>query len=204
MFCFYPIFLFQLFPEYLGYNRKVNIIKEQKKFFMAEIKRHQETLDVLNPRDFIDVYLAAIESGENDALTMEDLAVAIGDMFVAGTETSSTTLKWTLLYLCLHQDIQDKCRDEIKHVLGANERCKMSHLTSLPYTLATITEIQRVARVAPSSLLHKTSSPTTIEGYNFPAKSVFTANLSHITHDPSIIKDPHYFNPQRWIGQDGR
>jgi len=108
------------------------------------------------------------------------------------------------LYLCLHQDVQDECRNEIKHVLGASERCKMSHLTSLPYTLATITEIQRVARVAPSSLLHKTSSPTTIEGYNFPAKSVFAANLSHITHDPSIIKDPHYFNPQRWIGQDGR
>ena len=34
----------------------------------------------------------------------------IYDFFVAGTETSSTTLKWILLYLSLHQEVQHRAR----------------------------------------------------------------------------------------------
>ena len=67
-----------------------------------------------------------------------------------------------------------------------------------------ITEIQRVARVAPTSLLHRTTAPTTVGSYNFPQGSLFVANLSFITHDHKVISDPHVFDPDRWIGPDGR
>ena len=98
---------------------------------MAEIKKHQDTLDESCPRDYIDMYLIGMKS--NKALTLEDLAVSLGDMFVAGTETSSTTLKWTLMYLCLHPDVQTKCREEIRRELDT-ERYRMSDLPRLPYT----------------------------------------------------------------------
>ena len=74
-------------------------------------------MDESSPRDFIDVYLIAMKNEENESLTMGDLAVVMGDMFIAGTETSSTTLKWILLYLCLYPEIQSKCREEINKVL---------------------------------------------------------------------------------------
>lgn len=38
------------------------------------------------------------------------------DLFLAGTETTSTTLNWMILYLIRHQDIQQKCRNEIHKV----------------------------------------------------------------------------------------
>ena len=193
-----------MFPVYTGYGRRVEIIKDQKKFWLSEIKRHQETLDESSPRDFIDVYLIAMKNEENESLTMGDLAVVMGDMFIAGTETSSTTLKWILLYLCLYPEIQNKCREEINKVLDKNSRFNMSQATSLPYTMATITEIQRVARVAPMSLLHATRTTTNIGEFTFPPGSLFVANLSHISHDPEMMKDPHVFNPERWIGTDGR
>ena len=98
---------------------------------MAEIKKHQDTLDETCPRDYIDMYLIGMKT--NKALTLEDLAVSLGDMFVAGTETSSTTLKWTLMYLCLYQDVQTKCRDEIRRELDT-QRFQMSDLPRLPYT----------------------------------------------------------------------
>ena len=40
----------------------------------------------------------------------------ICDLFMAGTETVSTTLSWMLVYLIRNQDIQDKCRAEIHKV----------------------------------------------------------------------------------------
>ena len=57
-------------------------------------------------QDFIDVYLAEQEKVEE--LNILDLTACVHDFFVAGTETSSTTLKWILLYLILHQDVQDR------------------------------------------------------------------------------------------------
>ena len=193
-----------MFPNLTGYGRKVEAIDIQKDFWLAEIQRHQETLDESNPRDFIDVYLTAMKSEDNEALTFEDLVVVMGDMFIAGTETTSTTLKWILLYLCLHPDIQNKCREEIHKVIGLDRRFQVSQAVHLPYTMATISEIQRASRIAPTSLIHATTKATNIGEYNFPKGSLFVANLSFISHDPLFIKDPKVFDPQRWIGQDGK
>ena len=193
-----------MFPKTTGYGRRVEIITEQKKFFMEEIRKHKETIDELNPRDFIDVYLTEMKTTANEHLTIEDLVIGIYDMFMAGTETSSTTLKWILLYLVLHQDIQDKCRKEIHSVIGQETRFELSMLSSLPYTTAVVTEIQRVSRVAPTSLFHTTTAPTTVGPYKFPKGSAFLANISFISHDPEFFPDPHTFKPDRWIGSDGK
>ena len=76
-------------------------------------------------------------------------------------------------------------------------------LPSLPYVQATITEVQRVARVAPMSLIHSTTDVTKVGDYVFPKGSRFAANLSFITNDDNFRK-PGVFNPDRWIGLDGK
>ena len=76
-------------------------------------KRHQDTHDPESPQDFIDVYLAEQEKVEE--LNILDLTACIHDFFVAGTETLSTTLKWILLNLTLHQHVQDRLSWPILH-----------------------------------------------------------------------------------------
>ena len=62
-----------------------------------------------NPRDFIDVYLNEIEKdSEDNTFNKEDLAVCMMDFFAAGTDTTSATMKWIVLYLTLYQDVQDR------------------------------------------------------------------------------------------------
>ena len=89
-------------------------------------------------------------------------------------------------------------------MLGPEGRCGMSQLVSLSYTMATITEVQRVARVAPMTLLHSLDKSTVVEDYTYPAGSLFTVNLSWITNDPNNFEKPSEFNPLRWLGQDGK
>merc|ERR1711874_685886 len=101
----------------------------QKDYFMKIINEHEETYDEENPRDFIDAYLAEIKGQKAEKLySKEELAVCILDLISAGTETTSNTLKLIVLYLTLHQDIQDRCREEILSVLG-DSSCQVSDMS---------------------------------------------------------------------------
>ena len=69
----------------------------------------------------------------DEGLNTDDLTMNLFDFLIAGTETSSTTLKWLVLYLTLHQEVQDRCRGEIREVIGDN-KCCMEDIARLPYT----------------------------------------------------------------------
>ena len=105
----YPLSLSRTFPRLTGYEERVSLIDNQKDYFKKTIKEHEETLDENHSRDFIDVYLnEATKGSKQDNFNTEDLGSIMMDFFLAGTETSSTTLKWIVLYLTLHQDVQNK------------------------------------------------------------------------------------------------
>ena len=165
------------------------------------MEEHRATLDRENPRDFIDVYLTAME--EDEGLTMADLAISLYDFLLAGTETSSTTLKWLVLYLTIHQEVQARCREEIVRVIGANS-CRLEDIPSLPYTQATVAETHRLAAIAPLALAHQTRGRVEVEGFTFPPNSAFMSNLQFIMRDPNTFKNPGTFSPERFIGEDGR
>ena len=54
-------------------------------------------------------------------LSMNSLAAQVFVFFVAGFETSSTTMMFCLYELSLHQDIQDRLREEIDVVLQKHD-----------------------------------------------------------------------------------
>ena len=66
-------------------------------------------MDSEHQRDYIDAFLNEMNANEVDSnFSKKDLAASMLDFLAAGTETSSTTLKWIVLYLTLYQDVQDK------------------------------------------------------------------------------------------------
>ena len=64
---------------------------------------------------------------------------------------------------------------------------------------ATISEVQRVACVAPLSLAHRTLSPTNVEGFTFPTGSVFFANLTSMMKNSNFFPQPEAFKPERFL-----
>ena len=166
-----------------------------------QIDKHRATLNKESPRDFIDVYLIAME--EDEGLNMDDLAISLFDFLLAGTETSATTLKWLVLYLTIHQEVQARCREEIVRVIGAHT-CRLEDIPSLPYTQATVAETHRLAAIGPLALTHRTRRWVEVEGFTFPPNSAFMSNLQFIMRDPNNFQHPETFNPERFIGEDGR
>ena len=95
------------------------------------------------------------------------LYIALMDLWSAGMETTATTMEWALLYMATHPDVQQKVAHEIDTAIG-DRRVTVADRLRMPYTAATITEVQRCANIIPIWLQHATQSDVTIGGYLIP------------------------------------
>uniref|UniRef100_A0A8C3XUU1 Cytochrome P450 2U1 n=1 Tax=Chelydra serpentina TaxID=8475 RepID=A0A8C3XUU1_CHESE len=81
-------------------------------FLKKIIAQHRDTLHRENPRDFIDMYLLQVEeerkSNSESSFNEDYLFFIIGDLFIAGTDTTTNTLLWCLLYMSLYPEVQGK------------------------------------------------------------------------------------------------
>lgn len=90
-------------------------------FFMKVVKdtvRYREENNIQR-NDFMDLLIKIKNNGNvDDTLTVEEIAAQALLFFLAGFETSSTTLTYCLYELAINQNIQEKARSEIRRVLG--------------------------------------------------------------------------------------
>lgn len=78
------------------------------------------------PRDFIDVYLAALENPYRKPSFSEEAMMAVCmDLFSGGAESVSNTLAFCVLYLVLYPEWQEKVFQEVDSVLGKEGRPRL-------------------------------------------------------------------------------
>ncbi|XP_008148480.2 cytochrome P450 2U1 [Eptesicus fuscus] len=177
-------------------------------FLRRMIKEHRESLDAENPRDFIDMYLLHVDeekkNNSNSSFNEDYLLYIISDLFIAGTDTTTNSLLWCLLYMSLNPDIQGKVHEEIDRVIGADRVPSFTDKAQMPYTEATIMEVQRLTMVVPLSIPHMTSAKTVLQGYTIPKGTVILPNLWAVHRDPAIWEKPDDFNPNRFLDDQGQ
>uniref|UniRef100_A0A8C4TJN3 Cytochrome P450, family 2, subfamily V, polypeptide 1 n=1 Tax=Erpetoichthys calabaricus TaxID=27687 RepID=A0A8C4TJN3_ERPCA len=180
-------------PGSLPCSKKLLVVE----FLRSEIEEHKKDWDPAAPRDFIDCYLEEIEMVTNLSYTLLDL-------FVAGTETTSTTLRWALLYLMKYQDVQEKVQKEIDAVLGRDQPPSMQDRTNLPYTDAVIHEIQRMADIVPLNMARKADEEFSLGGCIIPKNTTVLVNLNSVLFDEEEWDDPFTFKPERFLDANGK
>ncbi|XP_040274318.1 cytochrome P450 2U1 [Bufo bufo] len=177
-------------------------------FLKRMIEEHKLSLDPENPRDFIDMYLLHIDEEKRtqieSSFNTEYLFYIIGDLFIAGTDTTTNTLLWSLLYMCLHRDVQEKVQAEIDSVIGRERPPSLTDKIQMPFTEATIMEVQRMTVVVPLSVPHMASESSVFQGYTIPKGSVVLANLWAVHRDPKVWEKPNDFNPSRFLDEYGQ
>ncbi|XP_055779382.1 cytochrome P450 2J2-like [Salvelinus fontinalis] len=181
--------------------------KEVISFINIRIQEHMKDNDPSSPRDFIDCFLNEIEKCEDDTragFNLENLSFCTLDLFVAGTETTSTTLYWGLLFMINYPEIQAKVQAEIDAVVRSSRQPSMEDRDSMPYTDAVIHETQRMGNIIPLNVSRMATKDTEVGGYTIPKNTIVLGTLQSILFDESEWETPHTFNPGHFLDQEGK
>lgn len=156
------------------------------------------------PQDYTDAFLMKMkEEAENNVTNTtfddESLVVNILDLWIAGQETTSTTILWALIYLLRNPQAAQKVHDELDRVTGGSRPLSLKDKSETPYFVATIAEIQRHASILNMNIWRLTNTDTEIGDYPVPKNTVVSAELSLILSDESLFSNPKVFDPSRFI-----
>ncbi|XP_013386450.1 steroid 17-alpha-hydroxylase/17,20 lyase-like [Lingula anatina] len=144
------------------------------------------------------------ESDENakESLTDTRILQSVLDICIAGTVTSSDTLKWMVMYVAANPKVQTKIHkeiDDLENNLDDLRRCR----SKMTYCEAVVREVMRIRPAGPVALRHKTLCDTELGGYDIPKDTIVYANIWAIHHDPKNWESPEVFSPERFLEKDG-
>ena len=110
------------FKHWTGFESGRKVFEDLQNFVKPYIEEHSSTLDDDNVRDFMDLMLLEVKNCEDPDSSFYGetghyaLFNNMIDLFIAGMETTSSALLWTILYMLHYPEIQARVHAEIDEV----------------------------------------------------------------------------------------
>lgn len=203
--------IFNSFPWLGAFIRNKNFLmrsfeaNKQQNFRL--FARLQETINPQMCRGFIDSFMVRKQhvqkTGTQSHFHDDNLIITVLNLFAAGTDTTSTTLRWALLFMAKYPQIQDQVQEEISRVIGSRQ-VQLEDRRNLPLTDAVIHETQRLANILPMALPHRTSQDVTFQGHFIPKGTTVFPLLMSVLYDENEWEEPRRFHPAHFLDKDGK
>lgn len=193
------------------FARSVEIQEEVLKYVSREASKRYDKMKLgeytpssEDPQDFVEAFLAKIDQEEQTGgpthFTMRCLNQVIADLWLAGQDTTATTLVSGFNQLVNNPEVMRKCREEIMKITENGYRpLQLKDRAETHYLNATIAEIQRHASILNVNFWRLVHEPTIVNGYEIDAGAVITSQLGALHVNNDIFKDPSKFYPERFI-----
>ncbi|KAI4896634.1 hypothetical protein NFI96_029885 [Prochilodus magdalenae] len=204
---------YNIFPRIVGifsgrHHDLFAIVEEVRALLKHEVEAREKTLDASSPpKDYIEAFLTQREEEKhnpNTEFNYDNLLSTLWGMLSAGTETTSSTLRYSLLLMMKHPDVQARVQKEIDEVVGPHRCPSTDDRQNMPYTNAVIHEVQRILDLAPTSIPHKVLCDTEFKNYLIPEGTVVLPFLSSVLIDSELWKNPDHFDPENFLDDEGR
>ncbi|XP_055832609.1 cytochrome P450 CYP72A616-like [Solanum dulcamara] len=129
-------------------------------------------------------------------LSTHDVIEECKEFYLAGQDTTTALLSWTLVVLSMHPEWQDKARNEVFQVIGKNKP-KFEDLNQLKIMNMIF---QEVLRLYPAlTLMRSTSKSTKLGDMTIPPGVQMFVPIYLIHRDPQVWgEDALTFNPERF------
>nr|XP_053640715.1 cytochrome P450 2D15-like [Cherax quadricarinatus] len=150
-------------------DRFVKPIGNICKFIREEIENYRSKKDWENIHSLLTLYLTEMKkyNGDHPIFNEHQLRAVMFEMFAAGMATTASTLTMGMYLVAKHPDVQQRVHQELDEVIGRERLPCYADLESLPYTRATIHEVQRVLNLI-AFVVHCALEDCNFEGYDIP------------------------------------
>nr|WCC58048.1 cytochrome P450 [Pharsalia antennata] len=193
-------------PERTGYNviQKLNV--ELKDLLMETVTQHYKTWTAGASDDLIHSFITEMKNanGHETTFTEEQLVMVCLDIFIAGAQTTSTTLDFAFLVMILYPDVQSKVHACLDQAFKKSEDVNYSDRVRVPYIEAVLLEVERYYHVTPITGPRRVLRDTTLEGYSIPKGTTVLISSYSIHHDKDFWGDPEVFRPDRFLDENGK
>ncbi|XP_060921608.1 cytochrome P450 2K1-like [Labrus mixtus] len=148
------------------------------------------------------IFIACKESGNMNSHYHDDnLLVTVSNLVSAGTDTTSSSIRYGLLLMAKNPTIQERVQEEMNRVVGSRQ-VRVEDRKNLPYTDTVIHEIQRMSITVPL-ILHCTTRDVTFQDYFIKKGTTALLLLSSALRDEDEWETPYTFNPAHFLDEDG-
>ncbi|EAI1516657.1 cytochrome P450 [Campylobacter jejuni] len=191
------------FPKWLSY-----VLGDRKRAKAGDVIR-QVLSDIIKPRydmadnaefeDILGSLLLVVDADTNKRFSFEEILDQVAMLFLAGHETTASSLTWTLYLLSLYPKEQEKAYEEITQVLqgGAIE---ISHLRQFKYLTNIFKESLRL--YPPVGFFAREAKKDTQVRDKLIKKGSEVVIAPWLIHrHEEFWTNPHGFNPSRFEGE---
>lgn len=147
------------------------------------------------PKDVLEQILR--EAMENPDLDMDDLVDNFLTIFIAGQETTSNQLSFTLYEILEQPEIEQQILKELEGIIGSRNDVEYEDLGKLEYLGQVLKEGLRLHPPigGVQRMLLKDDS---FGGYKLPAKTYVTVSFILLQKSPKFWENPDVFDPDRF------
>ncbi|KAL1824347.1 hypothetical protein ACET3Z_011125 [Daucus carota] len=154
-----------------------------------------------NPVEYKDaldelIKISQVNPDEIDKKLMEHLFV---DLFVAGTDTTSSVVEWGMVEVLRNSETMLKLKSELREVLGKGKILEEAYICRLPYLQCVVKETLRLHPPLPFLLPRQIDEEAEVNGYTIPKNSQVIVNVWAVGRDPVSWKNPLSFYPERFL-----
>ncbi|KAK9668243.1 hypothetical protein RND81_13G044200 [Saponaria officinalis] len=150
--------------------------------------------------DVLDALLDIVH--ESHDFDISDIPHLFIDLFVGGTNTSSTLVEWVMSELIRNPEKMKKAQAELREVIGKGNPVEESDISRLQYLQAVVKESFRIHRPVPLSVPRKTASDVNISGFIVPKDTQVLVNNWGMGRDPNLWQNPLSFEPERFLNSE--
>ncbi|EYU17746.1 hypothetical protein MIMGU_mgv1a025197mg [Erythranthe guttata] len=186
-----------------GFDKKMDrVAKELDDFIEGVIQEHMETPKGKNGENFVDILLEIYDDDNADfsSFDRDSIKALLLDVFIAGTDTISTSLEWTMTELLRNPSVMDKLQNEVRIIVGGSKHdITDEHLEKMDYLKAVIKESLRYHPPIPIVVPRVADKDVKIMGYDISKGTIVMVNAWAIGRDPQSWDEPEKFEPERFL-----
>ncbi|XP_009362819.2 geraniol 8-hydroxylase-like [Pyrus x bretschneideri] len=146
--------------------------------------------------------LLNIAEESSEVINKNDINHLLLVLFVAGSDTTSSTFQWAMAELLHNPEVLSKAQLELEQVIGKGNPIEESDIARLPYLQSIVKETFRLHPAVPLLLPRKAGADVEIEGYTVTKGAQVLVNTWAIGRDTNLWDEPNSFKPERFWGSE--